>query len=200
MKLEKTYNDYVHVYNTDLDTKQLTESCEFIRHLILQNTNPAMAGIELGPATTKVFSQYNICLFPFDGFYDVYEVILKAAHNHIEDWSTSWYMQAWLNYYEKDDYIDWHKHFKSDPNSWHGFVCVNCEESHTSYKFEDETQIDIPSKDGNLVIGVSDGDLHRTWPWPHNDRPRITIAFDIVPQKQIDFGVNHWMPIIKKEK
>lgn len=41
----------------------------------------------------------------------------------------------------------------------------------------------------------SAGDWHRTYPWEHDDRDRITIALDIVPTKSVDDSLNHWMPI-----
>ena len=63
-----------------------------------------------------------------------------------------------------------------------------------------------------MVIGLNNNQ-HRTYPWTNTDRPRITIAFDIITEKtfmtnqnkiQKTFSElaidtpqlrNHWMPI-----
>lgn len=200
MNFEKNYNDYVYLYKPNLPISQIKETCLFAKDLILQNTNSQDEGIPLGTATTRVFNQYNMLLFPFPGMYELYEAMYNISLNHIDTSETNWYMQAWMNYYEKDDYIDWHQHFISTPNSWHGFYCVDCRDSVTSYKFPDGNSAEIPSTDGNLVIGISNGDKHRTWPWKYDDGPRITIAFDVVPEDQINFGVNHWIPLLKRKQ
>ena len=59
-------------------------------------------------------------------------------------------------------------------------------------------EIDIISKNNLLVISPSAGDQHRTWPWEGNGEPRITIAFDIVPESKFPSAIdkmNHWIPI-----
>ena len=54
----------------------------------------------------------------------------------------------------------------------------------------------VVSKEGLIVIGKSDGDEHSSSAWKESKRPRITIAFDIIPVEAIPnklYG-NHFIP------
>lgn len=151
--------------------------------------------------TTKLYSKYNLLMYPFPPFHDLYRNIQETFHELNGNDTSYNYIQCWLNYYREDEFIDWHGHWPSEMKTWHGFFCVDCEPSHTTYRlYNNEKDINVESKNNQLVISRSDGDQHRTWPWPYADRPRITIAFDIV---SADFfmgpdktnWVNHWIPI-----
>jgi hypothetical protein len=128
-----------------------------------------------------------------------------------------------LNVYRKGESIGWHGHQTPNYNAWHGFVCVDTEpESYTSYRWpnnkeRDNLILDVPSKDGLIVLGLSNGDIHRSSEWQIAERNRVTIAFDIVPSKALaaeisqnqepnlvnalkfvddkSYFVNHWVPI-----
>ena len=58
--------------------------------------------------------------------------------------------------------------------------------------------VDVMNRDNLLIIAPSANDLHRTIPWKVSNRPRITIAFDIVPGRWIENAAweNHWIPIV----
>jgi hypothetical protein len=121
-------------------------------------------------------------------------------------------MQSWVNVYNYGEYIDWHGHGQTSTYAWHGFFCVNAEPSKTTYQYLNSPEtIDVESKNNLLVLGKSNTDTHRTWPWLDKNEPRITIAFDIVPDttivrhngntkltdmiKQYPYFKNHWIPI-----
>ena len=56
------------------------------------------------------------------------------------------------------------------------------------------------SKDGYLMVSQN-GDKHSTQPWEY-EQPRITLAFDVAPESEInpyDFHPNHWTPLLKLE-
>ena len=36
--------------------------------------------------------------------------------------------------YKEGDFIDWHTHWPKEKNTWHGFFCVDCEPSYTTYR------------------------------------------------------------------
>jgi hypothetical protein len=57
----------------------------------------------------------------------------------------------------------------------------------------DGVELTIPSKEGLLVIGRSNGDLHKSSEWL-GDKPRVTLAFDISPIESINFKINHYIP------
>jgi hypothetical protein len=136
-------------------------------------------------------------MYPAPGFHELYEGI-RRVFRHASRSTEPHYIQSWLNFYRKGDFIDWHMHWEEEFKSWHGFYCVDCEPSVTTYKLDmniDKT-IDVVSKNDLLVMGPSGKDVHRTWPW-EGEQPRITIAFDIVPANMIDplENLNHWIPL-----
>jgi predicted RNA binding protein YcfA (HicA-like mRNA interferase family) len=108
------------------------------------------------------------------------------------------YIQCWLNFYRKGEFIDWHAHWDPHYKSWHGFYCVSGKGSHTTYKLppDHKKEVVIPTVMNQIVLSKSDGDIHRSSDWKE-DYPRITIAFDIVPGKMISESrwINHWIPI-----
>jgi hypothetical protein len=177
--------------------------------------------------TTQLFGEYNLLLYPFPIFHDLYFNISTAFHLCYRDLfkrnaDEKHFMQCWLNYYRKGDFIDWHGHHPPTYRAWHGFMCVDTEpNSYTSYRWPNSLSssrkdliLDIPSKNGLIVMGTSNGDLHKSSEWAIEDRPRITIAFDIVPatsllstvqkreepkylnaMREYNYFVNHWIPI-----
>jgi hypothetical protein len=117
-----------------------------------------------------------------------------------------------MNYYKKGEFIDWHRHASEDVGGWHGFFCLDAEpDSYTSYRWPNDDSrkgltLDVESKNGLIVLGRSNLDLHKSSEWQHEDRARITIAFDILPvsyikdvcsnaMKNDPYYINHWIPI-----
>jgi hypothetical protein len=149
--------------------------------------------------STKLFDKYNYLMYPLPGIHQLYSSIKNVFHKVNDGLYEDYFIQCWLNFYYKGDFIDWHGHWPTEAESWHGFYCLDVEpESCTEYKLEDKL-IKVPSKDNLLVISRSGRDVHKSSEWTE-DRPRITIAFDIVPaEKLFDAGAyrnpNHWIPI-----
>lgn len=216
--------DGLYSVDTDLNVKQIKESCHKLYDIIkthFQNNNDHTGQSTLD---TELHTRYNLLLYPFAGIHELYFSISKIFHDcrirENNGLNEKYVIQSWLNFFNKGDYIDWHQHTTVDFNCWHGFLCVDTEpESFTSYKWPNHldrnTIIDVPSKNGRIVMGRSNGDVHRSSEWPYEDRPRITIAFDIVPtrfvtgyclknyseprynnaMKHSNMFVNHWIPI-----
>jgi hypothetical protein len=139
---------------------------------------------------TDIYQEYNLLMYPFPGFHELYFGIQNMFHQVLTHCfgktNNQYYIQSWLNLYERGQFIDWHDHWKPHQEAWHGFFCVDVEpNSKTSYMWPNiEEVIDIESKNNLLVIGTSNGDKHKSSSWD-NDHPRITIAFDIVPLKSL---------------
>lgn len=194
------YGDYVYTRLLDLDIKTLQKSSYDIRDNIYKkfnvdkNTSPNQAML------ASVFQSYNLLMYPYPGFHGLYTEISKLFHEVNDITDLDYYIQCWINFYDKGQFIDWHTHRNKPAKAWHGFYCVDCEPSRTSYKLESGELLDIISKNNLLVLSKSGGDVHRTWPW-EGETPRITIAFDIVPQFKLDPTTcpidytNHWVPI-----
>ena len=198
--MDTNYFDYLYTKKLNLDLVELHFSWRGM-YQIIQNNFIGREEHYGGQATmtTKLFSQYNVLMYPFDGFHELYEEIRNVFHE-VSDSNDKHYMQCWLNVYQKGEFIDWHSHWQSHTNSWHGFYCVDVEpDSYTDYKIPINGKIEeirIPSENNLLVIGKSDNDTHRSSDWTR-DNPRVTIAFDIVPKQFLEPNIwlNHWIPV-----
>lgn len=193
-----SFADYIHTKPLNLNLPAIRESCREMRTLIQLNfmDKPQHYGGQ-ATMTTKLFSQYNVLLYPYPEFHELFKEIKTMFHEVYGENDTKYYIQCWLNFYEKGESIGWHDHWLPRHKAFHGFYCVDVEpNSKTSYALKDSDDIiDIPSKDNLLVLSRSDGDLHRSSEWME-ERPRITIAFDIVPREEINptGWLNHWIP------
>jgi len=153
--------------------------------------------------STVRYNLYNVFFFPYEGFHELFDVIRHVFYvcNH-ENRNKTYYIQSWVNVYNKNDYIDWHSHWSSECMSWHGFYCVNAANSSTTYCLPGnevgQSDVVIESKNDLLVLSRSDGDKHKSSPWNREDSPRITIAFDIVPVEHLQNlrtqQLSHWIP------
>ena len=191
----KTIQNYIHLFRFSLDKNKLIDSSEKIYELVKNNlhTNQQIKST----ISTDLYEKYNYLMYPSNEVHKLYTEIKTAFDSVKDDPNKKYYIQCWLNYYNKGDFIDWHSHWEKEKETWHGFYCLDCEPSFTSYKLPNiKDNINIFSEDNLMVISKSDGDEHRTWPW-ESDKPRLTIAFDIVPYEYLNYKqwTNHWMPI-----
>jgi hypothetical protein len=186
--------NHIYTKKLNLDLVQLKKSTdamyEFIKNNYSYDSNEHNAQLTL---TTRLFKSYNLLLFTYPQFHELFHAIRNTflELNDLPD--KQFYIASWLNYYRQGDDIGWHEHSSWN---WHGFVCVDCETSKTTYKI-DGNLVDVNSENNLLVISKSNGTPHRTWPWPYADRPRITIAFDITTRESINLNTwsNHWIPL-----
>jgi hypothetical protein len=189
---------YITTVKLNLDINKIKQSCYKLNNII-KNFNISGNGYEddagAVPKTTKVHDQYNLFLHPLEEFHSLYFEIQKLFRQ-LNTNQEEYYIQCWLNLYKQGNFIDWHEHYPAHLNAYHGFYCVDCEPSKTSYRLPNvEDIVDIDSKNNLLVLSKSDGDWHRTWPWQFADRDRITIAFDIVPRECTTAFPGVWIPI-----
>jgi len=197
----ENYFDYLYTKELHLNLDQLNESTDRMHELILMNFSHLEDNNEHGLVpTSKLFHHYNFLLYPFPQIHELYTEI-QTLYNKVEpNRQEDMFVQCWLNVYRRGQFIDWHKHWPENLGVWHGFYCLDVEpDSSTYYKIpidDDIKEIEIKSKNNLLVLGKSDGDVHKSSEW-NEDKARITIAFDIVPRQHINpYGeLNHWMPI-----
>jgi hypothetical protein len=204
-------HDYVYTRSLNLKLDTVKSSCLTFEKFVKDNIVDDGTGFDgkenkgKVPAAAKLFSQYNLLMYPLPGFHELYKEIRDtfwAAKQHAGDNnSTEYYAQCWLNCYQAGEYIDWHYHWLPENHAWHGFFCVDVEpNSYTSYQIPGVDNVDIASKNNLLILSKSNGDLHKSSEWLDTTRPRITIAFDILPAyKLCEQGyqgmLNHWVPI-----
>jgi hypothetical protein len=183
----------------DLNINDIKNSCMFVYKSILNDDSLELAMPENSPllvnyqkSVAAAGVNYNFFSLPYPGIYDLYwkirEVFYIAAKTHYGvDIKRKYFIHAWLNVYEKNEFLDWHSHPNNDVIFWHGFYCVNTEPSKTSYKLLNDTKeiIDIECINNRIVLSPLSGELHRTWPWTKDHDPRITIAFNITTDNSI---------------
>ena len=185
---------------TNLNIPTLKQTCYQMYNIVKTNFETSDKNYTGQTAlSNKIFWKYNFLLYTLP---EIHELFIAIRDNfylfHKKYYGENapqepYYIQSWLNFYFKGDFIDWHHHdwnmnrpLYFDP-AWHGFVCVDVEpNSKTSYRWKNlPNTIDVPSKDGLLVLGLSNGDTHKSSEWHDETRPRITIAFDIVPRRNL---------------
>jgi hypothetical protein len=206
--------NFLYTETLDLNLEVQRKTAHYMHSYIdrtFQHTPTAIDGAQRNPLdvtftgqvtlSTKLFDRYNYLMYPLPGIHNLYRSIQKVFREVNTDSYDDYFIQCWLNFYYKGDFIDWHGHWETKADSWHGFYCLDVEpNSYTQYKFlHDEKVITVPSQDNLIVISRSGNDQHKSSEWTE-DRPRITIAFDIVPaQKLFEVGAyrnpNHWIPI-----
>jgi|APCry1669189665_1035243.scaffolds.fasta_scaffold02967_2 hypothetical protein len=200
----KCLEDYVYTKKLKLDTDELKDSSMKMYELLMRLCNNRAPDPNVPyPITTQMFQRYNILMFPLPGFHNLFLEIQKTFNEVNKDKSykdEKYYIQCWLNVYDsRAPSIGWHKHWRTAQKAWHGFYCLDTEPSSTLYRLSNGKQFAIECKDNLLVIGKSGEDEHRSTDWTIKERPRITIAYDIVPAKFLapmyDKWLNHWIPI-----
>lgn len=198
----KVHNDYIITTKLNLNLDEIKASCHKMQDIIDKHFKEKILAVDyteeegkLSPLTTQGFELYNLLMYGFDGFHSLYFEIQKLFQQFNQT-DEKYYIQCWLNIYKTGNFVDWHDHYPPRSNAWHGFFCVDCEPSKTTYQLPNLAEtVDIISENNLLVLSKSNGDRHRTWPWEHKDRDRVTIAFDIVPASYTGEFLNHWIPI-----
>lgn len=208
----------------DIDVGALRQECLGVKNFLEQRYGNNLDHNYYDNPTTNLFSKYNIFLFSSFTLHSVFQQLV-GFWNTIkpQEINEKYYLQSWLNVYEKNKSIGWHYHWTEKYYAWHGLICVDVDVSKTTYalqpphfkrskavdygtynghpllEYDDEYElIDVIGQDGLIIMSPSAGDSHRNVPWNIADRPRITIAFDIVPGRHIknEDWENHWIPLV----
>lgn len=202
--MQTIVDDYLYGFQLDnIDNETLFNKCLVIEDIIIQTTPPAEKGW-YGNLTSAKNQSYNLFTFPVKELHQLYQEMVKNITPLLEK-DTPYVLKSWMNVYRKGDKVSWHAHWPSECKVWHGFYCVNVgeNESATNYKIPGIKEIvNVPSVDGLLVVGKSDDDRHSSTEW-QGDKPRITLAFDIVPMwaanpnentHMYDLSLYHYIP------
>lgn len=153
--------------------------------------------------STMKWRQYNVFQFHSEGIYKLYSAIrdmaLEACEYYDVDFKAEQYMvQGWFNInHTKKGKLDWHDHGPWGAPEFHGYYCVSAEPSITHYRVFDK-DIENHNKNNRAILSEM-GHPHAMadWDW---DGPRITIAYDLVPLRNlIKFAKDqeqHWIPLV----
>ena len=191
------FENYLYGVNLDtIDNVELAEYCLKIENYLVEEFPEASPGW-YGSVPGALNNFYNLFNFGNKQLNNLYHEIVRNV-SPVLDNSTVYMIKGWMNIYRNGQNVKWHKHWPPEKKVWHGFYCVQVGNSYTSYEIPQcKNVIDIVSKEGLLVFGKSDGDKHSSSVWNEISRPRITLAFDIVPIDCIDFNkfsINSFIP------
>lgn len=224
------YIDGLYGVQSDINLVELRNTTIHLHKIIKEFYKGSKASLQVKSTdTTALYTEYNVLTYPFPIIHNLYFQISQSFHKIFENHFSKptndrYFIQCWLNSYKKGQFIDWHGHHPQDSNAWHGLICVDTEpNSCTSYKWPNDPDrkdlvVDVPSKDGLIIIGLCNENLHRSSEWMVENKNRITIAFDIVPSYSLTgansyffdddsanrylagmrkngYYVNHWIPI-----
>ena len=147
-----------------------------------------------GPST-QLGNHYNIFLFNsveiFNLKHQLKRMIVEASHYYDIDFYEQAYMiHGWFNLDHKsgggntvsplNNDMFFHDHMEGHgAPDFHGYYCVNAEPSSTYYKIDNETMFENVNKNNRAIVSET-GHPHGRDDW-YQEKPRITIAYDIVP-------------------
>lgn len=152
--------------------------------------------------STMKWRQYNVFQFHSVGLYELYRAVkdmaIEACEYYDLDFDKERYMlQGWFNINNAHNgKLDWHDHGPFGAPNFHGYYSVSAEPSVTHYRVFDK---DIENHNiNNRAILSEMGHPHAMadWDW---EGPRITVAYDLIPLRDIKrFGKDqeqHWIPL-----
>ena len=153
--------------------------------------------------STMKWRQYNVFQFHSTGIYNLYKAIrsmtVEACDYYGLDFDKEQFMvQGWFNItHTGKGKLDWHDHGPNGAPNFHGYYSVSAEPSTTHYLvFDKETE---NNNINNRAVLSEMGHPHAMadWDW---EGPRITIAYDIIPLRDLQkFAMNqeqHWIPLV----
>lgn len=125
--------------------------------------------------TTWSYYLYNIfgVSSPSFHFLQIYKKLVEIIKENVEE---QCFLQAWLNYHDYDQVLDWHNH--SSP--YHGYISI--EPQDTTTEFGDWQ---IKNECGNIYFGRGNV-RHRVVNNSHYSGKRITIGYDVIPYSVMD--------------
>jgi len=208
------------VRKTNVDIAPLRQTCMGVKSVLASRYGDKKTDNGYENLTTNLFGNYNLFMFSSAPLHGVFREIC-SLWNAVKPDDDIYYLQSWLNVYDSSESIGWHYHWTEKYSAWHGLFGVDVDVSKTTYalqprhyqmakehpymynnnpvlEFDEKYQlVNYINRDGFVMMSPSAGDCHRNIPWGISDRPRITIAFDIVPGRHIfnEDWENHWIPL-----
>lgn len=206
--LDLLYND-LFVLNHEIASKNI---CRIPDKIFNQNMEKP------GLVTQYGVEYYNIFTFVNESIHNLYiglQELTKQACSYydIDFKSEKYFIHGWFNLDYKTtsrpnsiggvnpivNPQHFHDHSGGQGAPWfHGYYCVNAEPSSTFYKINNsDDQIFENINKNNRAILSETGHPHGRDDW-FEDNPRITIAYDITPIKNLNNSaiIGKWIPLI----
>jgi len=153
--------------------------------------------------STIKWREYNVFQFYNQEIYKLYSAVRELTKEACDYYNLNYdeqqYMiQGWFNVnYTKKGKLDWHDHGPNGAPNFHGYYCVKAEPSITHYLINGKEKVDNINIDNRVILSeMTHPHAMADWNW---DGPRITIAYDVIPLKDlIDNNLaneQHWFPL-----
>ena len=194
------------VNDTDLMAKELADRYKQIEQAKVLGVTPVSSNEiwkESNSVSTMKWREYNVFQFHISGVRKLYSAVSSMVHEACEYYGVDfeaqdYMMQGWFNInHTKQGKLNWHDHGPIGAPNFHGYYCVKAEPSSTYYKVFDK---DIENKNiDNRAILSEMGHPHAQadWDW---EGPRITVAYDVIPLKDLQIAgmhqEQHWIPLV----
>lgn len=206
--MEKEHKFFERYLNNDLDTlaSELKDRYRKIQDSSILGVTPVSDEelfIDTGSVSTAKWRQYNVFQFHIPEIHKLFtsirSMVIEACEYYEIDFDEQQFMvQGWFNVLNSDSgNLDWHHHsFVPAPN-FHGYYSVNAEPSQTEYEVNGETVV-VNNINNRAILSEA---KHRHRVVPSEIKDRITVAYDIIPLKDVINNVNkkeyeqHWLPL-----
>jgi len=140
--------------------------------------------------STQLLSKYNLLKDDYEPFAKLQkalrEMTIEACHYYGIDFDKQNYqVMAWFNYdygFHKYNMENLHDHNNGEGiPDFHGYYCIDAEPSVTHYQlYKDQSKMFENVNKNNRAIVSETGHPHSRGDW-NLEKPRITIAYDILP-------------------
>ena len=156
--------------------------------------------LETKSISTIKWKEYNVFCLYHEGLYTllrhIKDLILEASEYYELDFNKEkYYIQGWFNVVEASKgKLDWHGHGERGLG-FHGYYCVNAAPSSTYYKINGGEIVENINLNNRLILSeIGHDHAMGDWNW---DGPRITIAFDVWPLRNVKGNTpeNHFFPL-----
>lgn len=160
--------------------------------------------LEAGSVSTTKWRQYNVFQFHIPQLHSllksIRELVIEACDYYQVDFDEQQFMvQGWFNVFQPTEgTLDWHDHSRLGAPNFHGYYSVNAEPSVTQYKIGSEV-VDVENVNNRAILSEA---THPHRVLPSNVKNRITVAYDVIPLKDVVGNLNkreyeqHWLPMI----
>ena len=158
---------------------------------------------ESNSVSTMKWRQYNVFQFHSAGLHNLFkavrEMTIEACDYYGLDFEKEKFMvQGWFNInHTKKGKLDWHDHGPTGAPNFHGYYSVSAEPSVTHYKVFDKEIENHNINNRAILSEMGHPHAQADWDW---EGPRITVAYDIIPLRDLQrFAMNqeqHWIPLV----
>lgn len=197
----------------DNDLEELYEYLEDKQQDILDGKIPTIPAEELAKydehngATTQLGMFYNVFDFDHEGIAKLKSALADAVREANEYYGENfeendYRIHGWYNMDPKTqgkngvnplkNDVFFHDHMGGEGTPvFHGYYCVNAEPSITYYKIDGVTPFENHNQNNRAIVSET-GHPHGRDDWFEN-KPRITIAYDIIPARMLgDVEGQNW--------